>query len=118
MKKLLEYIAENEAMAVVFATIGLVILVIVTIKAIQNAGLEKVRATVYKAFVYAENNFLHGENDEKFQYVVETAKNAIPFPFSLFITEELLRDVIQTWFDVCKDLLDDGRINKSGGKEE
>ena len=84
----------------------------------QKIGMEKIRAYVYKLFVYAENEFEHGDNEQKFDYVVQLARSSIPLPFSLVITESLLRKVIQAWFDICKDLLDDGKINKSGKGDE
>ena len=37
-------------------------------------------------------------------------------PFSMFITQDLLKKVVQLWFDLVKDLLDDGKMN--GTKEE
>ena len=79
--------------------------------ALKQLGFEKIRAKVYKLFVVAENNFKKGDNDEKFEWVVKMAKDAIPAPFNVFITENALRKTIQLWFDMCKDLLDDGRIN-------
>ena len=77
-------------------------------------------ATRYKAFLHAEHSFQHGDNDEKFEYVVNVAKKAIPAPYNLFITETLLMDMIQLWFDLIKDLLDDGKLNGTGkkGKDE
>ena len=81
----------------------------IAIKIMQTIGMEKVRKTVYDGFVLAENQFNHGENAEKFNYVVELAKKAVPAPFNVFITESLLRKMVQLWFDLCKNLLDDGR---------
>ena len=103
--------------------VGIFIVVVVAIglyavtKAMQKVGMEKVREYVYQLFVEAEHKFLHGENDQKFEYVVSMAKSAIPMPFNLFITDDLVRDVIQLWFDLCKDLLDDGKMNRSTKEE-
>ena len=108
-----QFMIENKPVAMVFILIIATIFIYAAVKLIQSVGMEKVRATVYKAFIYAENNFKQGDNDAKFEYVVNIAKSAIPSPFNLFITETLLRDVIQLWFDLCKDLLDDGRMNQS-----
>ena len=83
------------------------------VKSMQAIGMEKVRKFVYQLFVEAENAFQHGDNTQKFEYVVNLAKSAVPTPFNLFITEKSIRKVIQLWFDLCKDLLDDGRINQS-----
>ena len=88
------------------------------VKAMQTIGMEKTRAYIYKLFVEAENAFQQGENTEKFEYVIQFSKSAIPAPFNLFITEKTLRKVIQLWFDLCKDLLDDGKLNKSEKESE
>ena len=80
--------------------------------------MEEIREYVYKLFVEAEHEFKYGENDAKFEYVICFARSAIPAPFDLFITESLLRKTVQLWFDLCKDLLDDGKFNGTGKTEE
>ena len=102
-----EYLVSNPIMAYVFIAIIIVFVLFLLVKLMQTVGLEKVRDVVYKGFVTAEHEFLNGENEDKFNYVVDLAKKSIPLPFSLVITETLLRKVIQLWFDLCKDLLDD-----------
>ena len=108
-----EYIRQNTVLAVVFIVAVILLLLFIAIKALQSVGLEKIRNIVYKGFVTAENEFQYGDNYEKFEYVISIARSAIPIPFNLFITESLLRRVIQAWFNLCKDLLDDGKFNKS-----
>lgn len=95
----------------ILVTIGIVLALCLIVKLVQRVGLEKIRGYVYKLFVAAENEFQHGDNTEKFEYVICFARSAIPVPFNLFITESLLRKVVQAWFDLTKDLLDDGRMN-------
>lgn len=111
-----EYLVKNPILAIIFIVIVVVLAIFLMVKLIQKVGLEKVREVVYKGFVEAENEFLYGENTEKFDFVVDLAKKSIPLPFSLFITDTLLRKVIQLWFDLCKDLLDDGKFDSN--KEE
>ena len=104
---------EHPLLAIIFIVAVLVAAVYLIVKAMQNAGMEKIRGYVYKLFVEAEHAFKYGENEQKFSYVVQLARSAIPAPFNFFITEKTLRKIIQAWFDLCKDLLDDGKINKS-----
>ena len=111
-----EYLVENPTVAMVFVAIAAVVAIFLLVKAMQTIGMERVRGYVYKLFVIAEHEFQYGDNTEKFEYVVNLAKSAIPMPFNLFITESLLRKVVQAWFDICKDLLDDGKLNESEGK--
>lgn len=106
-----EFLVSNPIIAIVFIVLVLAFAVFVFIKAMQKIGLDKIRLYAYKWFEDAENEFQHGENTQKFEYVVQLARSALPLPFSLFITEGLLRRMVQLWFDVCKDLLDDGKFN-------
>ena len=108
-----EFLVQNKIVALVFIVAVIILLLLVAIKSLQTVGMEKIRSIVYKGFATAEDEFQHGDNYEKFEYVISLARSAIPLPFSLFITESLLRRVIQAWFDLCKDLLDNGKIDKS-----
>ena len=107
---MVDFIIDN-ATPVVLAIIGIAIAVFLIVKYIRHVGLESIRERVYKAFLDAEHEFQHGDNAEKFEYVINIAKTAIPTPINLFITENLLRKVVQAWFDLIKDLLDDGKFN-------
>ena len=107
---MMDFITSNYT-TVALAAIGVVIAIVVIVKYVRHIGLESIRERVYKAFIDAEYEFQHGENTEKFEYVINIAKSAIPAPFNFFITESLLRKVVQTWFDLVTDLLDDGKFN-------
>lgn len=108
----MNYLMENRGL-LLLAIIGMVVAIFIIVKLLQTVGLEKIRATVYQLFLDAEHQFEEGDNDDKFEYVINLAKAAIPAPFNLLITETLLRSVVQAWFDIVKDLLDDGRVNGS-----
>ena len=112
-----EILAKYPTTSVVFIAAVTLVAIFLLVKALQTIGMEKVRAYVYELFIKAEHEFQYGENKEKFEYVICLAKGAIPAPFNLFITESLLRRVVQTWFDLCKDLLDDGKMNGTGKGE-
>lgn len=113
---MVDFIIAN-AKIIILAVIGLAIAVFLIVKYIRHMGLESIRERVYKAFLEAEYEFQYGENTEKFEYVLNIAKSAIPAPFNLFITETLLRKVVQAWFDLVKDLLDDGKFNGTSTAE-
>ena len=108
------YFIENPVVAIIFLVIVVAVSLFLFVKAMQKIGLEKIRATVYNAFIIAEHEFQYGENTQKFEYVIQLARSAIPKPFNLFITEKSLKSVIQLWFNLCKDLLDDGKLNGTG----
>lgn len=56
--------------------------------------------------VKAEDMYKKGQNDEKFNYVVEKVIAMIPMPLQLFITEDMVKDFIQKVFDSVKTALD------------
>ena len=111
MEIIYQFFTGNPIMAIIFIAVIILVAVYLFVRKMQELGLEKVRAIVYKGFVYAENNFLHGTNKQKFQYVVQLARSNLPNTFKIFITDKILEDVVQMWFDLIKDILDDGRIN-------
>lgn len=51
-------------------------------------------------------------------YVIQQARLLLPNWAQFFITEALLEKMVQMWFDAVKDLLDAGKINRSGAEEE
>ena len=108
-----QFLIDNPVVAIIFIVLVVAVAIFLAVKSMQNIGLEKIRAYVYQGFIKAEHEFQQGDNEQKFDYVVQLARSSIPAPFNLFITEKLLRKVIQLWFDICKDLLDDGKINAS-----
>ena len=114
VKAMYAQLVNNKSFCILALCILTVVFCLIAVKIMQTIGMEKVRKTVYQSFIEAENRFKQGDNKAKFEYVVNVAKKAIPAPFNLFITETLIRDVIQLWFDLCKDLLDDGRMNGTG----
>lgn len=116
-----EYFVQNPVVAIIFLVIMFALFIFLVVKFVQHVGLEKIRLYAYKWFEDAEDEFLYGENTQKFEHVVQLARSAIPSPFNLFVTERVLRKTIQLWFDLCKDYLDDKKLNGSGkrkGEEE
>ena len=49
------YLVEDHLLAIIFILLVIVFVVFLLIKLMQNLGLEKVRAIVYKGFVTAEH---------------------------------------------------------------
>ena len=109
-----EILSKYPILGIAFIAIVVVIAIFLFIKRMQYVGMEKIREYVYELFVKAEHEFEHGQNKEKFDYVICLAKAKIPEPFNAFITESFLRSVVQNWFCLCKDLLDDGKMNGTG----
>lgn len=106
-----QYFVSNPVIAIIFILIVAAVFIFLLVKKLQSMGMEKIRAVVYQAFIKAEHKFTYGDNTQKFEYVVNLARSHLPAPFNIFVTESLLRSVVQMWFDLVKDLLDDGRVN-------
>ena len=112
------FLVSNPVLAFIFVVAVIAVAVFLAVKAIQKIGLDKIKLYAYQWFQDAEKEFEHGENMQKFEFVVQLARSALPSPFDKFVTEKLLRKVVQLWFDVCKDKLDDGKINGSAKEGE
>lgn len=81
---------------------------------ITKKGLEGIRLDVYKLFIEAEKTFKASEQgQQKFDYVIHMARGMLPKPIKVFVSEKMLKDIVQLWFDGVKDLLDDGKLNNS-----
>lgn len=89
-------------------TIYILLCILITyliIKVVRFVGFDKLRKVAYQGFLQAEKEFKSGENQAKFEYVVGLVRSSVPPYLAPFVTEKLLRNIIQTWFDLCKDLL-------------
>ena len=86
---------------------------------IREHTLGEIRAYVYKLFLEAEHTYTETESGkQKMEYVIQRARSMLPNWAQFFITEEVLRKVVQMWFEAVKDLLDDGKVNRSVNVEE
>ena len=102
----------------IIAIVSLVVIVILVGLAIymylKNTSLEQIRYDVYQLFLKAEHEFTETKSGkQKLEWVVQKARSLLPSWARLIISEEMLYIVIDEWFDAVKDLLDDGKINKS-----
>lgn len=83
---------------------------------------DEIRTDVYKLICEAEDEFLYGQNTQKFDYVVQLARSLLPAPVQLIVTAPLLETIfkklIQELFNEIKDVMDDGIRNKSVKKQE
>lgn len=80
---------------------------------LKQNSLEKIRVDVYQLFLKAENFYKHGDNKTKFKYVIQQARGLLPSWSQFLISDILLETTIEFWFRSVKDLLDDGKMNKS-----
>lgn len=81
---------------------------------LRNKSMEEIRSEVYQLFLAAEHTYTEsGSGKQKMKWVISKARALLPSWLQTFVTEELLYKVIEGWFVAIKDLLDDGKYNKS-----
>jgi len=73
----------------------------------------KVREFAYQAMLLAERVFGDQDGKIKFDFVVRIVYKYLPPWLKTFVTEDKLNQLIQQWYDLAKDFLDDGQINSS-----
>ena len=99
--------------AVIFLVAVFLSLAVFFFNYLRNKSLEDIRTDVYRLFLIAEHQFESGAGKEKMEFVIYHARMLLPPVLRLIITEELLKKVVQLWFEAVKDLLDDGKYNGS-----
>lgn len=108
----------NTVLTIVLIVLTLAIIIGGTYMYLRDKTLNDIRGDVYQLFLKAEQNpeFTHA-GKQKMKWVLSQARALLPNWMQAFISDEFLEDVVQFWFDCVKDLLDDGKMNKSPKKE-
>jgi len=79
--------------------------------------VESFRNRANALFLEAEKNV----TEDKFQYVYDNLYDYVPTIIRIFITDETFKEIVQFLYDntrkIAKDLLDDGKLNKSNKGE-
>lgn len=86
----------------------IIVLIYILIKINKN-----IRLKAYEYFLKAEHEFISGHGEDKMNYVIENVYSYLPTIITIFISQKTLKMIIQNMFYEIKDLLDDGKINKS-----
>lgn len=109
----------NTIVIIILALMAIIGAVVCIYIYIRDKSFEEIREDVYKLFLQAEHTYLEtGSGKQKMQYVIQRARSLLPNWIQIFVTEELLGSVIEGWFRAVKDLLDDGKMNKSTEEKE
>lgn len=104
----------NTILTIIFLVITLVIMGFGIYFYLRDKTLNEVRADVYQLFLEAEHNpAFMASGKQKMKWVLSRARSLLPVWAQIFITDAFLERVIEGWFRAIKDLLDDGKINKS-----
>lgn len=105
----------------------LMIIVILFIASVLAAGiyfylrdktLAEIRTDVYQLFLKAEHNpNFTKKGKQKMKWVLSQARMLLPGWAQFLISDAFLENVVEAWFRAVKDLLDDGKYNKSVKEE-
>ena len=104
----------NQAVAIFVAVVAATIVLVQIYFYFRNKSLEQIREDVYELFLKAEANpdFKHA-GMRKMKWVLVQARNLLPGWIQILISDAFLEEVVQSWFDGIKDILDDGKLNRS-----
>ena len=92
----------------------LILMIAIVIIIAAYLYLSEIRADVYHLFLIAEHTFTATpKGKQKMEWVIQQTRVLLPKWAQLFITDALLEKALQNWFDMVKDLLDDGKFNKT-----
>ena len=103
-----------EPAEVIFIIGGIIVGIGLLVLYVRNKNIDNIRDDVYQLFLKAEHLYEEsGAGEEKMNWVVDNAYALLPVPIRLLVTPAMLKTILQKWFKSIKDLLDDGKINKS-----
>lgn len=108
MENVLEFIKVNSTQIIAIALLLFITFLYLAWK-IKEKGLKSI---IVEFIIKAENNFNQGENKQKMNYVIDKIIALVPLPFSLFITRDIMRNIIQKVFDEIKQALDYKPVDK------
>lgn len=81
---------------------------------IRDNTIEGIREDAYLLFLKAEHMFTESNSGQKkMKWVLTQIYNIMPAWARFFVSESTLEYIVQMWFNAVKDLLDDGKYNKS-----
>lgn len=104
----------NSVITIIIAVVALMFLACGVYVYLRNKTMEEIRAEVYDLFLQAEHTYTEtSAGKQKMKWVIGKARLLLPEWLQTFVTDEFLYKVIEGWFRAVKDLLDDGKYNKS-----
>lgn len=85
---------------------------------LRDKSLNDIRADVYQKFLEAEHDPRFTNKPKKrMVWVLQQARSLLPGWTQILVTDKFLEKIVEGWFRAIKDLLDDGKYNKSVKKE-
>lgn len=98
----------------ILAAVLIIITLFMTVQYARMKGLDGMRKDVYQLILQAEHKYREsGQGQQKLMWVVRQARGLMPAWIRTFVSEKVLMNMIEKWFQGIKDLLDDGKVNDS-----
>lgn len=91
---------------ILFYIIIALIIVLAIITIYNKIKINGLRATIIQLILYAEKKFAEGQNDSKFEFVLDGIYNLLPAFAKAFISKSTLQRAIQKIFYELKEALD------------
>ncbi len=105
---------ENYWLTVVIVAIVLAYIIYLVI----NKRWNKLRMIANKLMLQAEHTIIGTKKgQERFEQVLTQVYLLVPVWIRIFITRTQFEKILQDWFELIKDSLDDGKINNSVEKD-
>lgn len=104
----MDFLMQNWLAVVIF-----LVLIVYAIYLTVTRQWTSVRELAYQLMLLAERNLKDQEGKIKFDFVVVMVYRSLPGWMKIFIKEDDISELVQTWYDKAKDFLDDGQINNS-----
>lgn len=95
----------------------LVVTVIMAVQYLKYKKLDGLRLEAYKLFLKAEHLYHSEAGQAKMTWVCKQIRAIMPGWLAILVSEEVMKKIVQRWFNGIKDLLDDGRVNGTGKTE-
>jgi len=95
------------------AVAGLILAIILVGYAIFTRQWNLVQLAAYKFMLSAERLMATEQGKVKMKFVFNAMWEQLPRWLKTFVTEETLKDKLQEWYELAKDYMADGTINKS-----
>lgn len=103
-----QFLAENWLSVVIILVLVLYIVILIFRK-----KWDELRKFAYALMLSAEKIYKTEEGQRKFNRVLEALYHSIPSWLRIIISYEFLKEKLQEWYLLAKDILDDGVKNDS-----
>ena len=113
MENVLTFIKTNPIQTAIIVLLFIVFILYLVWK-LKKKGL---RPFIIDFIVKAEEMFKQGQNEEKMNYVIDKIIALVPLPFSLVITRNMVKNIIQSVFDEIKKALDCQAVGNNVSQE-